>query len=251
MGNCLVTKLKGVVDNDNLNKLGVFRFVIKTKNNLTTAQLMLNKTNQNTVVKDEKGNILATITDIQGRYNMAANSTFVVEMYDKYAFQYITIAGQSAVSEIKANLDELKYSKLESAENTGLSIFTLYPGITGHISNFIHLMTATELNLSSSSIEGSLEEITQLKPNLTGLICSEETTGNITELSSLVGLTELNLGVKVSYLNSLQQFLDGMAANRKSGTLTLTMLSDYAGNNAGITKYNPVITFTNDGWTWA
>lgn len=149
--NCLQTKLKGVVNNDSLRKIGEFRFKISGEHRLqigtteypvttemsildTYPTVVFTDNNERSIEIDHFARVRRTSADCE------------ISVKDKYKIQEFMADGNTP---IECNIDELKYSPL-----TQLYMYSGVDGstgkITGHVSNLP--TTLTELELFSKSI---------------------------------------------------------------------------------------------------
>jgi hypothetical protein len=197
MGKCLVTKLNGTVDNDNLLRIGEIRlFNTKLSNPTGNSQYM-----SLTFSKDANLEIVgdayftdANLSENKGKTKSCSanqNSDFYVSNNDCQ----IAILDKYSLIKIETNahrvgdLEDLRFSK-------GLSFISANgSGQTGDISNLKNLTALTTLSLSSTQVSG---DISNLK-NLTALtilsLSSKKTalTGDIGELHTLTKCIEMYL----------------------------------------------------------
>lgn len=198
MGNCLVTKLKGTVQNSNLLRVGEIRICVHKIDNPNgeTQRINLNFT------EDVKLEIIgdgyftnATLVSNLGKSLTAkakteslvyvSNGDFEIAILNKYALTKINTR-TSKKTAIKDIID-LKYSSSLSylATNSVENI--------GYLSDIKSLTTLTYLAVSNANINGNLSDLESLT-NLSYLIIgntSNKLTGNVSSLKAMTNLNTL------------------------------------------------------------
>lgn len=249
MSNCLITKLNGVVDNNELLKLGEVKFNISAVNG---SAFIVEKNDNDAIIYDANGNIVAQASANNFSYNFDSAGNFVVDFTNKYELRQFLV--RAAGSDL--NVDAFKYSAFQGA---GTMYFEINcPGVSGHLSSLTQFLsggTLRRIRIVSCDIVGSLADITNLsnKASITEISFngSHNIAGSLTNLIGFVALANLSIANSGIPLSEMKEFLDGMAALRSSGTLSIAMGSNYASNNAGLTRADPNITFSGGSWSQA
>ncbi len=280
---CSVTKYVKDSTNDSLPIFGFARIKVKTNSNTNGSFTTLISGNK-TMVKDAAGNVLATASADAFTYSFAANSTFIIEFGKKYIFRQLMMSGVSALSSVEVNIDDFAYSVLDTNfVNAAYFDFGITTGIEGNIASYKSLIDSgfiTNISANNSKLTGSLSSLNTCTTIKVVRIQGTEVTYNLavasnfgskSVLEEFIAQSNPNIigniancvnfpNIKFLYLNGtgctcangLKSFLDGIASTRTvDATLTLRLPDDWQGNDAGITKYNPVITFSGGTWSWA
>lgn len=228
MGNCLVTKLKGSVNDASILRLGELRVHFDKVSAPTVATQGINVTfdkecSLEVLGSDEAHFTGVTLAENNGKKISAqvgtkdiivSNNDCDVAILNKYAitsfqttnYNYTTSAGSKAV-----NINDFKYSKrltkldvgrmqasgdMEILKDlTNLTIFNAYgcTNITGDISNLKNLTSLTSIILNSVSVTGDIANLS----GMTGLasldIANTKVTGNIEVLKNMTSLASLNI----------------------------------------------------------
>lgn len=190
VNNCLKTQLKSVVQNDNLRKLGVFKFQVKSVSNPTALMYYVSiSTNSSCTISAPEGgfwlhNSADWGDDAKKVTSFTVNNAsvdiyfesgdFDVEISNKYG---ITVFKASAYDTfVFDNVDAL-YSitdfrcpnsadsdfKLSELNNTLIVCIISNTGIQDDIKNASHLINVNALNVSGTrTIYGSIEEFASL-----------------------------------------------------------------------------------------
>lgn len=282
--NCLVTKLKGVVDNSSLKKLGHAVYELKNPSTETFYILEASKVGVIAEIRGAKfnsghyGTQVIDDTHISvGANNIGiqratfkikdiASANVEIEVYDKYS---ITQIGYSII-----NLKDFDYSNLNFIPSSALI------GDTSTLAKFVDLSV---LQSSGGNLTGNISNLSGLTDLIRLSIVAANITGNISSLSGLINLTELDLGncpevhgdiaalgtltslnklklwhgstIINQYSGSLESFVAAQRANGR--TVNSTGISDLYGLD-GVTfngspipyKVNRVLTWTADTITF-
>lgn len=280
---CSVTRYVKESTNDSLPIFGFARIKVTTNSN-TNGSLVCVVRNNETKVKDVNGTVLAEATENRFQYDFSANSTYIIEFGKKYSFRQMFLAGISALQTVEANIDDFAYSVLDNTLYDQATFnFGITTGLKGNIASFKSVIDSgltTIINVNGSEVKGSLSSlnsctgITIIRIQASGVaynlsdaanfgsksvveefIAQNNTNieGNIANMANFPNLKFLYLNdTKCTCSNGLKAFLDSIATTRTvDSTLTLRLPNDWQGNDAGITKYNPVITFSGGAWSWA
>ena len=196
MGNCLVTKLKGIVQNSNLLRVGEMRICVHRIDNPSseTQRINLNFTEDvkleiigdgyftdNTLVSN-LGKSLISKANVETLVYVS-NGDFEIAILNKYALTKINAktskkAAMKDIADLKYS-SSLNYLAINSVENAG------------YFSDIKSLTKLSYLDISNANINGNLSDL-KLLTHLTYLIIgntSNKTTGNV---SSLKNMTVLN-----------------------------------------------------------
>lgn len=196
MGNCLVTKLKGTVQNSNLLRVGEMRICVHRIDNPSseTQRINLNFTEDvkleiigdgyftNNTLVSNLGKSLIAKANVETLVYFS-NGDFEIAILNKYALTKINTRTNKKIA-IK-DIADLKYSSSLShlATNSVENV--------GYFSDIKSLTNLSYLSVSNANISGNLSDLKSLT-NLTYLIIgntSNKTTGNV---SSLKDMTILN-----------------------------------------------------------
>ena len=204
MGNCLVTKLKGSISNNELLRIGEMRIRIAKVGNPTDATqgfgIEVNKSVVLEIVGDgyftdktlnvNKGKNITLNVGINGVW--VSNEDVEIAILDKYSITKISrnFPNQTSAaygSNKYLNLSDLKYSNaLTSLDLSGSQV-------TGDIANLKGLTALTTLNLSGSQVTGDIANLKGLTALTSLNLRSTQVTGDITNLKGLTALISLDL----------------------------------------------------------
>ena len=196
MGKCLVTKLNGTVDIDNLLRIGEIRLInTKLPNPTANSQYM-----SLTFSKDANLEIVgdAYFTDINLSENKGKTKSCLANQNSAFYMSnndcQIAILDKYSLIKVETNahrvgdLEDLRFSK-------GLSsIIASNSGQTGDISNLKNLTALTTLSLSSTQVSGNISNLKNLTALTTLSLSSTQVSGDIGELRTLTKCTEMFLG---------------------------------------------------------
>lgn len=228
MGNCLVTKLKGSVNDTSILRLGELRVHFNKVSAPTGATQGINVGFDEECSLEVLGNEEAYFTNVTLAENkgekisapvgtmdiVVSNNDCDVAILNKYAitsfettnYNYTTSAESKSI-----NINDFKYSKrltrldvtrmqasgdIESMKDlTNLTIFRVYGcrNITGDIANLKNLTSLTNITLNSVPVTGDIANISGMT-GLTALdIANTKVTGNIEVLKNMTKLRSLNI----------------------------------------------------------
>lgn len=259
MNDCLVTRLKGVCDNDNLLKYNEVRIHVKTVANQVMQFVAADGIDAKVTIIPDVGSTMhftdsgytenlgteITVAAGQNAYFTPGAGTF--NIIGKYDFFDLAFRGAyNAGNIITVNLSDFAYSTKiirfmlnGSIESTG-ELFDLseFNAITA-----MDLGGCTEISGDISLLNTPSQVFTYLSLNGSGVI------GNIVSLGSDIYLTTLKVS-STAIVGTLESFCETQIANgRNSGTLSFT------GQNSSVTyNGNPItapltITFSNGTYT--
>lgn len=233
--NCLITKLKGVVYNDTLTKIGELEFTV-------TNAMTLNYRNFNSsIIKAlDSGHFKATVDGTVVGTNLdevsvpankmtyiefPANMTFRVRVSNKYSINIW--APQESTS---MDISQLEYS-------TRITYFGCYKGRnTGNISSISGMTNMTRLEAQLSDITGSIDSLSALTSLNSAYFNNTSLTGDIENLNCL-NIKKLS----VSY-TTISGSLSAIAA-RLTNLETLAVDNPYITGN--ISSLGVLIQLTN------
>lgn len=200
MGNCLVTKLKGTVQNSNLLRVGEMRICVHRIDNPSseTQRINLNFTEDvkleiigdgyftNNTLVSNLGKSLIAKANVETLVYFS-NGDFEIAILNKYALTKIN-AKTSKKAAIKDIVDlkyssSLSYLAINSVENVG------------YFSDIKSLTNLNYLSVYNANINGNLSDLKSLT-NLDYLIIgntSNKTTGNVSSLKDMTRLNTLTI----------------------------------------------------------
>lgn len=186
MGNCLVTKLAGSVNNPSLLKLGE----IKVTSNLTSIGgsgdyiRVDGSTDKPVTLKIETGyfraskssndNIGTELTVNSAMEIFPSTGEHVISVIPKYNIQYL--------QNVAMDIDGLKFSK-------GLNSLILLPSSYGDISSLKGLTALTSVICSNSNIYGDISSLKDLTKLTSLRLLNTKVSGDIASLGALTNLT--------------------------------------------------------------
>lgn len=228
MGNCLVTKLKGSVNDTSILRLGELRVHFNKVSAPTGATQGINVTFDKECSLEVLGSDEAHFTDVTLAENngkkisapvgtkdiVVSNNDCDVAILNKYAitsFQTTNYNYKTSGESKAVNINDFKYSKrltqldvgrmqasgdIEILKDfTNLTSFNAYgcTNITGDISNLKNLTSLTSIILNSVSVTGDIANLSGMT-GLTSLdIANTKVTGNIEVLKNMTSLASLNI----------------------------------------------------------
>ena len=262
---CLITKLKGNVDDNSLSRLGELRIKVnKVETPVSKTQgftFIFNKdakieivgngyfTNQSLTANTGK---TMQITANKATSVYVSNGDFDIALLDKYSLVHLSFnpdeetgISASQTDNRSLNIDDLKYSKaltylyipstqvvgdLSSLQNlTELQYIVLpYTQITGDLSSLSKLTKLETINCASVNIRGdlfSLQNLTELQ-SLT--LSKTQITGDLSSLSKLTKLETLTLNevYNLTGFSSLSKLTDLRTLNLSGIEANIEVLKD-------------------------
>lgn len=222
MGQCLVTKLKGVIDNENLSVLGTLVFKTKkiTTPTAATQKIIIQVPSKQTCVVSVKGkdmlydenfaNELGKEVSVTNRYfTFCVSNGATVFISNKYALNVINTANSMVLESF--NIDELAYS-------TGISNITISgSNILGNLKAIKNLSNINTLNLSYCTIAGNLTDLNGgsflQRISTWRMYGIKGITGNINELDAMPKLTAISFTDSTSNISgSIEGFIENQMA---------------------------------------
>lgn len=230
MSKCLVTKLKGVVDDDSFKRYGEVRVSYTEVDTPTAASqgisLQFSKTVTLEIVGDgyftdkylqqNLGKTLAVAADTDTDI-YSSNGNYQISISDKYAitrFRTFPVEYQSeATAEIQSNktfsINDLRYAEglqvvMSNSKNTTGAIVNITnkvistislgnTAVVGSLTNLVFPKTLTTLILSKTLVEGTVNVLCECTNLRTIIINDTAVVGRIDMLSELTELTSVNL----------------------------------------------------------
>ena len=230
MKNCLKTQLKSVVDNDNLNKLGIAKIkVIQVETPSQDTQYLKLRFK-------EPGTLKSTGVGMKTAYDSGTVNYELPLLYNASTQDYVRtiwVTNDTGTIEIsKYSLSELQsakvFNKLIEFEDVRYShltqIITCY---TGNISYIPETVTLINLN-GNMYVSGDLSSISKcIGMTSINIGLADGIVGNIASLGTLVNLT--NFQASANCYGTVESFVD---AQRQNGRTTCDSISvPYLGSN--------------------
>ena len=288
MENCLVTKLRGVVNNDNLNVLGSIN--LKLDHSIgNTAEMSLSNSESAIVVNLIGDGYFSdsAYTANLGKVTTAANNNKFyavvnddckVYVIDDYKTKNIIARGNSVIY-----ADEIKYRNIKSLtaehiigtiDEQGCLSECGYVAINGSadLKAFDGNTVATYFSIKgdNANAKGDISYLAGMV-NVSGINLqgNKDVVGNISTLSGLVSTNGIMLG-GTSVVGTVESFAEGMLINRESGYVDLnvgetaitfngntisggiqsTYRIQFSQNNVGVYRSNNLLG-SYDGTSWA
>lgn len=244
MKNCLVTKLKGVVDNENLPKLGVLRIKVRKDESLVEdINFYLQIDCDTEVLIKSVGGVFyewnkdSAITELTTKSKNTGlkleNKDYFIEIYDKYKLNGIDKTTNSSVIEI--NVEDLKY--IDDIKTINVSYSKSY----GDISWIRENKTIEKLNTRNSDVKLDLSYLKGCD-NLNTII-DDNCTGDISNLTS-PKLNVISLGG--TYTGSIESFIETQVKNGRTTQESPIQIGYNILNN--LTFGNKNYTFTRNSF---
>ena len=204
MGKCLITKLNGSVNNNELLRIGEMRMrIAKVENPTDATQGFGIYINKPVVLKIVDNGYFTdkTLTANKGKtitLNVGSNGVWVsndnieIAILDKYSITALSVLYPNQTSADYGlnkyfNLSDLKYS-------TALASLSAYnTQVTGDIVNLKNLTALTSLSFSNSQVTGDIANLKGLTALTYLSAYNTQVTGDIANLKGLTALTSLGL----------------------------------------------------------
>lgn len=261
MNNCLVEKYKGVVNNDNLAKLGVLKLFANTVLNTGSQVVLLNISGEHIIKICNTNEYVVSAwsgcTKIDdhtvkctgnGAIIMSAECEAILEVQGKYDIEDFSVDN---VTDIQGGVDSF-YTTLET-----LSLTKNLMSLT--TSSFKKFSNITELRLGNTfvSLVGELNDFVGLS-SLAVIVANSgnnKITGNIHEIGHLTSLNTVNLTGNTSIVGSIESFVAAQRANGRTTESTginlgwgLTNVTFNGESSAR--SHNSTLTWTADTITY-
>ena len=195
MAKCLVTKLNGTVDNNNLLRIGEIRlFNTKLSNPTSNTQFMALTFSKDTnleivgdayftdsTLAENKGKTISCLPNKKTSFYVS-NNDCQIAILDKYSL----VAAETNVHKV-GDLEDFRFSKDLS--------FIAIKGTeqTGDIANLKNLIALTSLVLSRTQVNGDISVLKNLTALTTLSLDNTQVNGDISVLKNLTALTTLSL----------------------------------------------------------
>lgn len=248
MGNCLVTKLKGAVNNPDLVRINSFRFDVAAEVQSDSAYTNFCYFGKNVNIKFISGNLIAI--DGQGRqYSADADNvdlyyfrgTGIVEISNKYTVRQLTVG--SMVNPLFDIADWSQYA--ENVES--ISIRSTRFGKDAASPSVVNSRIKS-LILENSHALGTVTEYVHTYPNLTTFnIFNTSISGEMADFANLASLTRLSLGYRFANKDIVDLVVAYRAAGRTEDSVGIKFEnSTFKFNGTTIEYFNIQKTLT---WT--
>ena len=257
MENCLVTKLKAVVNNESLPKFGIISFnvVNSTGYSENVCKLSLKAAQQVKLEIDGDGYMASTFAGLSNPSQRTkemviepsdsiyfSNGPYKVNLYNKYGI--VDFMAQQNGTIFKLDIGIFEWSTLMSTIR--LSSATC----TGDISSLSKLTEATYFILRGAAVTGHLTDIANCK-KLFRIDCSvnvNTVSGNLTDIATITSLQELFFEGNYYVKGTIESLAEGqIAAGRNSlpnpGTIQVKGTNNITYNGTGIAYKTATITF--------
>lgn len=266
MNKCLFTKLNGVVENNNLLKIGEFRIKLHTvgEENEST-QVLDMRCNSPVTVKSLNGELLFSNSAEYSSSEFLSEVTFggsdnitrvylkntdaTIQVFNKYGITFISNGGPnegSGFHGLEVNIDDFKYSR----GITELRFPKSNKKVSGNLGTLKKMTELIGLDFSDSSISGDISELQDCKKiEWLKLDGCQNIYGDFSVLGNFPLKGEWNtsiLGTKIK--GSVEDFVK---VNRRNGRTKGTFTFHWLGDNAtfkGVT-FDPQKDVTNITWT--
>lgn len=218
MGQCLVTKLKRVIDNENLHVLGTLVFKTKkvTIPTATTQKIIIQVPYKQTCIVSVKGEDmlydenfsteLGKEVSVSDRFfTFCVSNGATVFISNKYALNRLNFSSSMVLESF--NIDELAYS------TSIINIVINNSNILGNLKAIKNHSNLDTLNLSNCTITGNLTDLNGgsflQKVNTLRMYNIKGITGNINELDAMPNLTAFSFtDSKSNILGSIEGFIE-------------------------------------------
>ena len=239
MGNCLVTKLKSVVDNNNLEKLGTIKFIVHQVENATSDNRWLG-VNGSELVFNPVG-----ITR-PSSYSVSNNEGYL-EVKPKYNVTEIMFGSDRSSIAIQSTLEcVVKYnsnlSQLRGIFSEKQDLIAFKDALCKNSLKTLFLPGTLYGEIKNLAEYTALESITAyLNPQIKG---------NIIDIASMISLTYANFSGSglVGELNSLAQAMWDAPNSRRSGSFNIDLVATKCTYNGQFIQQAYTITFDQGGF---
>jgi len=242
--NCLVTKLKVVVENNN-PKLGELRVPVRLSPSNYDKDIRISATKNITIrvignghIGTSQDNITLTSVDIAADTYTPLwfeNADYEISISDKYSLRNL-LAGNNNFSILGFDVSELKYANFSNfklvgdyhtgnvnevkASNVSFNSNTLQGNLDLYSDSAVPNGISNIFQFSGNGCSGNIEKLKYTSATTINVMYSN-VSGVLSSLSSKTNLETVILnGSKVT--GSVESLIDAMKANRSTGTLTIT-----------------------------
>lgn len=241
MGNCLVTKLKSVVNNSDLKKLGVLRFEVDVTSIVRNNSFHCNTPNhcKFTIVSGPEGGQIVTVrnpatSDIPlgtefflnnsaDSYYFSELGKYVIEITNKYDITNLEIRHKCSIL-----LDDMKYSiLLRSSRFSGVNVIGNFENLLTPETDSIYINGMTAEYLATENVVGDIAVIANTPIKALFLEYCAGIEGDLSSLSSHPTLSTLDVNSstkitgKISDITSIPHLSNFQCSNNNliSGSL--------------------------------
>lgn len=221
MGNCLVTKLKSVVNNSDLKKLGVLRFEVDVTSINRRNVFHCNTLNhcKFTIVSGPVGGQIVKVGTSEALDVPLGTEFFLDNSLDAYYFSKIG-----------------KYV-IEITNKYDIELLLIYHPISILLNDLKYSSSLSKVNFTGESVIGNLEDL--ITPNMKNLFISNEIAGNPGE--SVVGdiakiANTVITNVVLLYCGGIIGNLSSLSSHQTLKTLSITNSTKITGKISDITS---------------
>ena len=238
---CLITKLKGTVNDGSLPKLGSMLFKLKTT---TTNLVKIEAIGKDVSFSSADGsNVFSTSSGGEEKTNVInvseSNTVFYVDaskgvtisIDNKYNLEKLDVYRSADTNELTVdlNFEDLKYCK----KLNWLAL--IYMKLTGDISALSGLTALTSIDLYNTQVSGDISALSGLTALTSISFDNTQVSGDISALSGLTALTSIGLaGTQVSGDISALQNLTALTVIRLYNTNVTGSLDSLANLPSGL-----------------
>ena len=199
---CLITKLKGTVNDGSLPKLGSMLFKLRTTTkNLVKIEAIgkdvsFSSADGSNVFStssggEEKTNVI-NVGESNTIFYVDASKGVIISIDNKYNLEKLDVYRSTDTDELTVdlNFEDLKYCKKLSR------LALTYMTLTGDISAFQNLTALTTIDLSSTQVTGDISAFQNLTALTTISLYSTNVTGSLDSLANLPSVLVFDMGNK-------------------------------------------------------
>lgn len=234
MRNCLITKLKESVDNDNLKRLGCLRIGVNyTAGNSGAAALTFKTSSSNSEVVAYNGGYFATtadgLADVATRLTRLVltpntfvslffpNLDFYFEVSDKYGINYISNTSTSLTYRVDDRfsicLDEFEYN--EPINSLTVSRYCVNGDMNKVVNKVTDTISVSGTDTRRNHITWDFEKLSVSNVPTALYVQNTDLTGELSQLGKLVGLTTINI-LRSNISGTIEGFVNAQMFNGRS-----------------------------------
>ena len=277
MGNCLVTKLKESIQNENLPLLGAFKIDVNFVDELSSYGLFFQNSEECTMRIVGNG-VMSPYNDLHDprteqifspnqRTYYFSPGNYTIYFENKYALTAFSTAAASATYNVfSLNVEDLEYieglsllaltgskqGNINVLKTTVLDTLRLYA--CSNLSGVVDLVSRSSALKRFDYQDSSLPLVFDFTPNkaleYVSLRGSINVTGSILSLASAINLSTLYLRY-TQIEGEITDLADLMVQNRNSGTLVIEGNTRITHNGNTFNESTKTITFSNGSYTIA
>jgi hypothetical protein len=245
--NCLVTKLKAVVDNDNLLKLGELRLKVVTTAANQEVGLVGSVFNDISVVGNTTEISPSNPSSYTGWIKIATPGTHILSIMNKYNLTKITCYGSALA--LVGGFDDIKY--ISGLDELNLGSEDIDAGITD-VALLANLPALSNIRIWDKNMVGNISSLLNTHWNVITALCvkSSYVEQGLWNLGYFKTLTTLNMGntLRADIKGSIESFV---TSKRETGETTGSFTQRYLGANRKVTWKSEVIgNVENNNISW-